>query len=164
MNHFNPIHTNKTYSLHIHFHIILPFMIRFSKKILSKRTTQTQNKCRDINASSGTRTHNPSVWVAKDISCFRPHAHCDWLANQNLGNGLTVTHFNNFQYRKYKLRALLQILIIWMFHCISQPPLCMTLLLILILSTQISIPNSVLQCKKINDILHDTFSPTKWSS
>jgi hypothetical protein len=33
----------------------------------------------DIHASSGNRTHDPSVWDGEDISCTWPRGHCDWL-------------------------------------------------------------------------------------
>jgi hypothetical protein len=35
------------------------------------RTTQTQNKRTDIHASSGIRSHDPSVWAGKDSSYLR---------------------------------------------------------------------------------------------
>jgi hypothetical protein len=41
------------------------------------RTTQTQNKYKDISASSGSRTHDLSVGVGVDSSCLRPHGSCD---------------------------------------------------------------------------------------
>jgi hypothetical protein len=41
------------------------------------RTTQTQNKHTDIHASSGTRTHDPSVRVGEGGWCPRPRGHCD---------------------------------------------------------------------------------------
>jgi hypothetical protein len=31
----------------------------------------------NIHALSGIRTHDPSVLVGEDISCFRPRGHCD---------------------------------------------------------------------------------------
>jgi hypothetical protein len=31
----------------------------------------------DIHASSGIRTHDPSVRASEDSSCFRPRGHCD---------------------------------------------------------------------------------------
>jgi hypothetical protein len=33
----------------------------------------------DIHASTGIRTHDPSVWAGEDISCLRPCSHCDRL-------------------------------------------------------------------------------------
>jgi hypothetical protein len=48
-----------------------------------KATTYTQNNIniekthRDFHASSGVRTHDPSVQVGEDGSWFRPGAHCD---------------------------------------------------------------------------------------
>jgi hypothetical protein len=40
------------------------------------RTTRTQKKT-DIHASSGLRTHDPSVCVGEDISCLWPCGDCD---------------------------------------------------------------------------------------
>jgi hypothetical protein len=37
----------------------------------------TEEKRTDIHASSGIRTHDPSVWSDEDILCLRPHGHCD---------------------------------------------------------------------------------------
>jgi hypothetical protein len=46
------------------------------------RTTQTQNKrTQTSKASSGIRTHDPSVRVGKDSSCLRPRRHCERQAN-----------------------------------------------------------------------------------
>jgi hypothetical protein len=38
----------------------------------------TEETRTDIHASSGIRTHDPSVREDEDISCLRPHGHCDW--------------------------------------------------------------------------------------
>jgi hypothetical protein len=35
------------------------------------------NRNTDIHASSGIRTHDPSVRASEDSSCLRPHGHCD---------------------------------------------------------------------------------------
>jgi hypothetical protein len=35
--------------------------------------TNTEYTQTDIHASSGIRTHSPSVWAGEDISCLRPH-------------------------------------------------------------------------------------------
>jgi hypothetical protein len=35
------------------------------------------NSHTDSHASSGIRTHDPSVWAGEASSCLRPHAHCD---------------------------------------------------------------------------------------
>jgi hypothetical protein len=51
-----------------------------ARPLPTRRTTQTQNKRRDIHASSGIRTHVPSVRAAEDGSCFRPRGHCDRLS------------------------------------------------------------------------------------
>jgi hypothetical protein len=48
-----------------------------------KSATYIQNKTkreqthRDIHASSGVRTHDPSIWADENSSCFSPHGHCD---------------------------------------------------------------------------------------
>jgi hypothetical protein len=41
------------------------------------RKTQTQNKSTDIHASSGIRTHDPSVRAGEDGLCLRSRGHCD---------------------------------------------------------------------------------------
>jgi hypothetical protein len=43
------------------------------------RTTQTQNKCTDIHASSGIRSRDPGVPASEDTSCLRPSGHCGRL-------------------------------------------------------------------------------------
>jgi hypothetical protein len=42
-------------------------------------TTQIEYTHTDIHASSGIRTHDPSIWAGEDNSCSRPRGHCDWL-------------------------------------------------------------------------------------
>jgi hypothetical protein len=45
-----------------------------------KAATYTQNNTNtDIRASTGIRTHDPSVRAGEDGSCLRPHGHCDRL-------------------------------------------------------------------------------------
>jgi hypothetical protein len=39
--------------------------------------TDTEETRTDIHASSGSRNHDPSVWVGEDISYLRPRGHCD---------------------------------------------------------------------------------------
>jgi hypothetical protein len=39
--------------------------------------TNTEETRTDIHASSGIRTHDPSVRAGEDISWLRPHGHCD---------------------------------------------------------------------------------------
>jgi hypothetical protein len=41
------------------------------------RTTQKEETDADIHASSGIRTHDPSIWAGDDISCLRPRIHCN---------------------------------------------------------------------------------------
>jgi hypothetical protein len=49
--------------------------------------TYTQNNTNtvythiDIHASSGIRSHDPSVWASEDSSCLRPRGHCDRLTS-----------------------------------------------------------------------------------
>jgi hypothetical protein len=38
--------------------------------------TNTEETRTDIHASSGIRSHDPSVWGGEDISCLRPRGHC----------------------------------------------------------------------------------------
>jgi hypothetical protein len=51
----------------------------FARPLAAHRTAQTQWMHRDIHASSGIRTHDPSVWAGEDSSCLRPPGHCDRL-------------------------------------------------------------------------------------
>jgi hypothetical protein len=44
-----------------------------------KDTTNTEETQTDMHASSGVRTHNPSVRSSEDSSCLRPRGHCDRL-------------------------------------------------------------------------------------
>jgi hypothetical protein len=48
-----------------------------SRTLPTQRTTQTQNKYTNIHASSGIRTHDPSVRADEDGSCLRLRGHCD---------------------------------------------------------------------------------------
>jgi hypothetical protein len=48
-----------------------------ARPLPTHRTTQTQNKRTHIHASSGIRTHDPSVHAGEDGSCLRPRSHCD---------------------------------------------------------------------------------------
>jgi hypothetical protein len=52
-----------------------------ARPLPTHRTTQTQNICTGIEASSGIRTHDPSVRVGEDGSCPRQRGHCDRLEN-----------------------------------------------------------------------------------
>jgi hypothetical protein len=64
-----------------------------------KATTYTgQRKHRtnaDIHASSGTRTHDPSVRAGEDISCLRPRGHCDRLLNIQRINSSRIQQLQN---------------------------------------------------------------------
>jgi hypothetical protein len=48
-----------------------------TRPLPAHRTAQTQNKLTDIHASSGIRTHDPSVRAGEDGSCPRTRGHCD---------------------------------------------------------------------------------------
>jgi hypothetical protein len=50
-----------------------------ARSLPAHRTAQTPNKRTDIHASSGIRTHDPSVREGEDSSCLRPRCHCDRL-------------------------------------------------------------------------------------
>jgi hypothetical protein len=45
----------------------------------TRRTAETEKMHTDIHASSGNRTHGPSVWAGEGSSCLRPRRHCDRL-------------------------------------------------------------------------------------
>jgi hypothetical protein len=49
-----------------------------ARSLSTQKNTKTQTR-RDIFASSGIRTYDPSVQAAEDISCLRPRGHCDRL-------------------------------------------------------------------------------------
>jgi hypothetical protein len=49
-----------------------------SRPLYTLRTTHTQNNAHtDIHASSGIRTHDPSVRASEDSSRLTPRGHCD---------------------------------------------------------------------------------------
>jgi hypothetical protein len=48
-----------------------------ARPLPAHRTAQTQNKLTAIDASSGIRTHDPSVSAGEDSSCLRSRGHCD---------------------------------------------------------------------------------------
>jgi hypothetical protein len=50
-----------------------------TRPLPNKNTEQTQT---DIHASSGIRTHGPSVRASEDSSCLRPRSHCDQQIGQ----------------------------------------------------------------------------------
>jgi hypothetical protein len=48
----------------------------------------------DIHASSGIRTHDPSVQASEDTSCLRPRGHCDRLWRPYTGGKMYVSHLS----------------------------------------------------------------------
>jgi hypothetical protein len=55
-------------------------------------STNTEYNNKDTHASSGTRTHDPSVTESEDSSCVIPRGHCD-------RNSYNMTRFNGNQSR-----------------------------------------------------------------
>jgi hypothetical protein len=53
--------------------------IPVAKPLPAENNTNPQETRTDINTSNGIRTHDPSVWAGKDISCLRPCDHRDQL-------------------------------------------------------------------------------------
>jgi hypothetical protein len=53
-----------------------------ARPLPAHRTAKTQNKrTQTSNASSGIRTHDPSVRASEDSSCLGPRGHCDRRIN-----------------------------------------------------------------------------------
>jgi hypothetical protein len=48
-----------------------------ARTLHTQDNTNTEYTQTNIHASSGIRTHDPSVQASEDISCLRPRAHCD---------------------------------------------------------------------------------------
>jgi hypothetical protein len=66
---------------HLERRVSLQFLnLRHSVGLLGRVIRPSQGRYltqTDIHASSGIRTHNPSVEASEDSSCFRPRGHCD---------------------------------------------------------------------------------------
>jgi hypothetical protein len=62
-----------------------------ARPLPTHRSTQTQNKRHtDILASSGIRTHDPSVRASEDGSCLRPRGHCARQPNCSASSELVI--------------------------------------------------------------------------
>jgi hypothetical protein len=54
-----------------------------ARPLPTHRTKQTEQMHTDIHASSGIRTHDPSIRAGEDVSCLRPRDHCDRRVSMN---------------------------------------------------------------------------------
>jgi hypothetical protein len=66
-----------------------------ARPLPTQDNTDTEETRTDIHASSGIRSHEPSVSAGEEISCLRPRDHCDRRKIFLFHNIQSLSHFYN---------------------------------------------------------------------